>query len=136
MRQSSKNLPVVLAFDGYAADAFFVERPVGEPTRIGHNHHTASARFGGGEQTAGLVAGAFWRFLVQIVHHERAWFRRMRQVQQQQIARVISPSEPADDRRRVRTLLLPGNEFPVGRERVVRASHAGTQVLDVVLRLQ
>ena len=75
MRQSSKNLPVVLAFDGNAADAFFVECPVGEPTGIGHNHHTASARFGSGEQTAGLVAGAFWRFLVQIVHHERAWFR-------------------------------------------------------------
>src|SRR2546426_2033168 len=102
MRQSSENLPVVLTFDGDAADAFFIEGPVGEPTGIGHNHQTASARFGGGEQAAGLVADAFWRFLVQIVQYERAWFRRMRRVQQQQIARVISPAESADDRRLLR----------------------------------
>src|SRR5947208_14155043 len=45
-RQAPKNLPVILAFDGHAADAFFVERPVRKPARIGHHNDTPFARFG------------------------------------------------------------------------------------------
>src|SRR6266480_7991570 len=95
-RQAPENLTVILAFDGHAADAFLIERPVRKPARIGHHNDTPFARFGDGEQTTGLIARAFLRLLIQIIHHERAWFRRMRQIEQQQVAGVIRPAQSAD----------------------------------------